>query len=71
MPLLVRRGKDFGCVESFCNPSGRWIQPLDLIFGVTLSRSSVSNHVAPAAFTCGKSGSANNSNRMTECRRVK
>lgn len=37
MPLLMWRGKDFDCLESFRNPSGRWIQPLDLIFGVTLS----------------------------------
>jgi len=71
VPLLMRRGEFFDCLESLCNPSGRWIQPLDLIFCVTLPRSSVSNHVGPAAFACGKSGSANDCNQMTECRRVK
>ena len=70
MPLLMWRGKDFDCLESFCNPSGRWIQPLDLILWVALSPSFVSNHVEPAALSCGKSGSANDGNRTTECRRV-
>ena len=50
MLLLMWRGKYFDCLESFCNPSGRWSEPLDLIFWVILSRSCVSNHVEPATF---------------------